>query len=232
MKKMVEILTVLSIFVISLLGAEEPPTGITQEEAEAMLEYYNDPDFPEYQEDSIFKFPHPSDISCGPVMRQVDTDGDGATEDYALYSLADCGGVNYVSRIVSQVEGNCIRWASTGALEASISVMLKDFRPGSSPNSGWSPVNLSESWTTVMTGSDDNPDFLGNMSEHGTTHGYYFPFHTTVKDEQGTDWETHWNKILKQSYSFPECNTAVFGFDYEKNVKACMFAKQKEKMPR
>ena len=148
-------------------------------------------------------------IECQAINRDIDTDLDGTLEHYRLYSLADCNGTNYVSMIKNQVGGNCTRWSTTAALESAVSVMLDSERPEFLNRADWSPVNLSNSWTTIMTEQDHNPYFLENMSKNGTIPLFYFPFHTPDNANPNTPgetgWEEYWQEILHHNYLSNAC---------------------------
>ncbi len=172
-----------------------------------------------------FKMPHPDNFRCQPVNRDIDTNSDLIPEHYRLYSLADCNNeANYVSMVKEQVGGNCTRWSTTAAIESAVSVMLDSKRPGAD-KTDWSPVNLSNSWTTIMTTQAANPNFLRNMSKNGTIPLFYFPFHTPDNANPNTPgetgWEEYWQRILKHKYLSRACKEQT-GSDFESSVRNCL----------
>ena len=172
-----------------------------------------------------FKMPHPRDFRCQPVSRDIDTNSDGTFEHYRLYSLADCNNeANYVSMVKEQVGGNCTRWSATAAIESAVSVMLDRAKRGAD-KTDWSPVNLSNSWTTIMTTQAANPNFLRNMSKNGTIPLFYFPFHTPDNANPNTPgetgWEEYWQRILKHKYLSRACKEQT-GSDFESSVRNCL----------
>ena len=174
-----------------------------------------------------FRMPHPENFRCQPVNRDIDTNSDLVPENYRLYSLADCNGTNYVSMVKEQVGGNCTRWSTTAAIESAVSVMLDSERPKNLDRADWSPVNLSNSWTTIMTAQDHNPYFLKNMSKNGTIPLFYFPFHTPDNANPGTvgetGWGEYWQRILNRNYFYlsDACKQQT-GNDFKSSVKNCL----------
>ena len=174
-----------------------------------------------------FRMPHPENFRCQPVNRDIDTNSDRVPENYRLYSLADCNGTNYVSMVKQQVGGNCTRWSTTAAIESAVSVMLDSERPKNLDRADWSPVNLSNSWTTIMTSGANNPYFLENMSRNGTIPLFYFPFHTPDNANPNTSGETgwgeYWHRILNRNYFYlsDACKQQT-GNDFKSSVKNCL----------
>ena len=211
------------VFLFFQIVSEEYHPEMTPEVVSDIEIMFEEALFQSYQSGVPFKFPHPVGFTCTPVLRNIDTDLDGLDEQYNLYSLSDCGGTNHVSTVKLQIGGNCTRWSTDAALETALSIMLDGNRPPSSNRTDWTPVHLSNSWTTVMTEQSPNPGFIKNMNDNGTIHAYYFPFHTMPGMwDIGTDWEPHWNKIVGYPYRSHSCNYTTAGIDYETNVKNCL----------
>ena len=211
------------VFLFFQIVSEEYHPEMTPEVVSDIEIMFEEALFQSYQSGVPFKFPHPVGFTCTPVLRNIDTDLDGLDEQYNLYSLSDCGGTNHVSTVKLQIGGNCTRWSTDAALETALSIMLDGNRPPSSNRTDWTPVHLSNSWTTVMTEQSPNPGFIKNMNDNGTIHAYYFPFHTMPGMwDIGTDWEPHWNRIVGYPYRSHSCNYTTAGIDYETNVKNCL----------
>jgi hypothetical protein len=203
-------------------------TGITRDEAIAMDRYFNSPQFPTLpiNDPIALQLFFAQQVDCGPITRDLDLNGDLNNESYHYHSLAECDGANYVSSIKNQVGGNCTRWACTAALEVASSIVLRDQRPETLWHSilDWSPINLSESYTTIQT---PGGDIFTNLSINGTVHDYYFPFHTRASSQSGTDFSDHWYRIEDAGYDQDACNHSTYGANYENNTQPSHSLKEK-----
>ena len=224
-------ITMMLILVLNFLCYADGFTYMSYEEAEKLLNYYNNPTFPTFSPIPNFFL----DFECESGITQYTIDGD--TSDYVHYSLANCNknnnnnSKNYVSNIKNQIGGTCSKWAATAAIETKISTLLDSHIQVNTQK--WSPVNLSEAWTIVTTENDfGNEELLIKMSEKGTVHGYYFPFYSKQNnDPQGNPigWENYWNEIKSYNYYSPECNVETSGTNYTNNISECMFHEAKNR---
>ena len=224
-------ITMILILVLNFLCFAENYTYMSYEEAEELLNYYNNPTFPTFSPIQNWLL----DFKCESGITQYTIDGD--TSDYVHYSLANCNknnnnnSKNYVSNIKDQIGGTCSKWAATAAIETKISTLLDSYIQANTQK--WSPVNLSEAWTIVTTENDfEDKALLIKMSEQGTVHGYYFPFYSKQNnDPQGNPigWENYWNEIKSYNYYSPECNIETSGTNYTNNILECMFHEAKNR---
>ena len=240
MEKKMKKITAILILVLNLFCYAEEFSYMSYEEAERLLYYYNNPNFPTfYWNGEHADCSDQSGLCCKSEL--VEHPIDRAESKYVHYSLANCSrednnnSKNYVSSIKNQgASGTCSKWAATAAMEIFISTMLDNYI---SPNAKkWSPVDLSEAWTIVSTEKIfPNENLLIEMSRFGTVHGYYFPFYTLQDKNDGVllGWKDFWNEIKSYNYDSPECNTDTHEIngkdDYTANILECMFHEAKNR---
>ena len=229
-------ISMMLILVLNFICFAEEYTYMSYEEAEKILNYYNSPTFPKYYWKDNNDETEPSGLLCKsePINHSIDS----VDSKYVHYSLANCNGKNYVSNIKQQIGGNCPKWAVTAAIETKISTLLDNYIDYIQPSvTKWSPVDLSEAWTTVTTENrNNNNTVLTKMLTTGTVHDYYFPFYNSQDKDVSNNllgWISYWDEIKAYNYVSPECNTETYAinnrFDYTDNISECMFHEAKNR---